>query len=101
MIRIADKSAEILIYFPKLGNKDNFNLILKNGIGEVYDMGNIKNTRNHPNFLQAKLNFTDIPDGEYTYYLDETDCGLILIGNIQPDVIEVADKKEIKLKQYE
>lgn len=97
MIRIEDKFNKVTLYFPKLASlPEEFFIILRDGVGNEYWLEDRVDAADNPNFITVELPSLDtIPDGEYTYEIEGGDTGLILIGNITPEIEEYKPQKEL------
>lgn len=106
MIKVTDKFTKKEYYFPREryfgithGHKP-MHILKLYGIGEEeYEIGMLQDGNLFEDFYSFRLNFSDIPDGEYKYTIDDYERGLIIIGDLTVNSIAPSDKDTYN--QYE
>ena len=76
-----DKNQKIIL-IPKHANCSSpFNLTLKHNLtGTVYEFNNLTNSGEmNRNWIFTNCNFSNLQTGEYNYYLNDTECGLLAV----------------------
>ena len=101
MIQIQDKNVENQVYFPKSTNITG-DLVLKlhselTQKDYTFDVVNMSKTSNYYKF---NVNFKSVENGEYTYFINDTDSGLIRIGNVDEAVSTSTYIDGIEVVQY-
>ena len=101
MIQIQDKNVENQVYFPKSTNIEG-DLVLKlhselTQKDYTFDVVNMSKTSNYYKF---NVNFKSVENGEYTYFINDTDSGLIRIGNVDEAVSTSTYIDGIEVVQY-
>lgn len=83
-MKIKEKSSQKLIYFPKNLNSSlsSHQILLKSELtNKEYLFSELLDKDGLVDYYSFILDITNIPDGEYKYYIDDNDaCGLIIIG---------------------
>ena len=101
MIQIQDKNVENQVYFPKSTNIDG-DLVLRlhselTQKDYTFDVVNMSKTSNYYKF---NINFKSVENGEYTYFINDTDSGLIRIGNVDESISTSTYIDGIEVVQY-
>ena len=101
MIQIQDKNVENQVYFPKSTNITG-DLVLKlhselTQKDYTFDVVNMSKTSNYYKF---NVNFKSVENGEYVYFINDTDSGLIRIGNVDEAVSTSTYIDGIEVVQY-
>ena len=101
MIQIQDKNVENQVYFPKSTNiTGDLVLRLHSELTQkdyTFDVVNMSKTSNYYKF---NVNFKSVENGEYTYFINDTDSGLIRIGNVDEAVSTSTYIDGIEVVQY-
>lgn len=95
MINIKDKNGLREVYFPKMRHLGitECNLVLRSELTlEEYEFFPIDDGCLNDYYIFA-LDFSDVKDGEYRYTINTVDNGLIRIGEIKADKVQI-NKKE-------
>ena len=87
MIQIQDKNVENQVYFPKSTNIEG-DLVLKlhSELTQKDYTFDVVNESKTSNYYKFNVNFKSVENGEYTYFINDTDSGLIRIGNVDEAV---------------
>ena len=101
MIQIQDKNAENQVYFPKSTNIDG-DLVLKlhSELTQKDYTFDVVNESKTSNYYKFNVNFKSVENGEYTYFINDTDSGLIRIGNVDEAVSTSTYIDGIEVVQY-
>lgn len=92
-MRITEKSTENAVFFPKnIQNSQQFHKILLHSefTNKDYIIDNLVDNDNLYDYYSFVCNFSEIPNGEYVYTVDDGDaCGLLILGNLKSTVESV------------
>ena len=101
MIQIQDKNAENQVYFPKSTNVVG-DLVLKlhSELTQKDYTFDVVNESKTSNYYKFNVNFKSVENGEYTYFINDTDSGLIRIGNVDEAVSTSTYIDGIEVVQY-
>ena len=101
MIQIQDKNVENQVYFPKSTNIEG-DLVLKlhSELTQKDYTFDVVNTSKTSNYYKFNVNFKSVENGEYTYFINDTDSGLIRIGNVDEAVSTSTYIDGIEVVQY-
>ena len=101
MIQIQDKNAENQVYFPKSTNIEG-DLVLKlhSELTQKDYTFDVVNESKTSNYYKFNVNFKSVENGEYTYFINDTDSGLIRIGNVNEAVSTSTYIDGIEVVQY-
>ena len=101
MIQIQDKNVENQVYFPKSTNIEG-DLVLKlhSELTQKDYTFDVVNESKTSNYYKFSLNFKSVENGEYTYFINDTDSGLIRIGNVNEAVSTSTYIDGIEVVQY-
>ena len=101
MIQIQDKNVENQVYFPKSTNIDG-DLVLKlhSELTQKDYTFDVVNESKTSNYYKFNVNFKSVENGEYTYFINDTDSGLIRIGNVDEAVSTSTYIDGIEVVQY-
>ena len=101
MIQIQDKNAENQVYFPKSTNIIG-DLVLKlhSELTQKDYTFDVVNESKTSNYYKFNVNFKSVENGEYTYFINDTDSGLIRIGNVDEAVSTSTYIDGIEVVQY-
>ena len=101
MIQIQDKNAENQVYFPKSTNIEG-DLVLKlhSELTQKDYTFDVVNESKTSNYYKFNVNFKSVENGEYTYFINDTDSGLIRIGNVDEAVSTSTYIDGIEVVQY-
>ena len=101
MIQIQDKNAENQVYFPKSTNiEGNLVLRLHSELTQKDYTFDVVNESKTSNYYKFNVNFKSVENGEYTYFINDTDSGLIRIGNVDEAVSTSTYIDGIEVVQY-
>ena len=83
MIQIQDKNIVNSVYFPKNTNiEGDLTLRLHSELTQKDYTFDVVDASNTSNYYKFNINFKSVENGEYTYFINDTDSGLIRIGNV-------------------
>ena len=83
MIQIQDKNIVNSVYFPKNTNiEGDLTLILHSELTQKDYTFDVVDASNTSNYYKFNINFKSVENGEYTYFINDIDSGLIRIGNV-------------------
>ena len=101
MIQIQDKNVENQVYFPKSTNIEG-DLVLKlhSELTQKDYTFDVVNESKTSNYYKFNVNFKSVENGEYTYFINDTDSGLIRIGNVDEAVSTSTYIDGIEVVQY-
>ena len=101
MIQIQDKNVENQVYFPKSTNIEG-DLVLKlhSELTQKDYTFDVVNESKASNYYKFNVNFKSVENGEYTYFINDTDSGLIRIGNVDEAVSTSTYIDGIEVVQY-
>ena len=101
MIQIQDKNVENQVYFPKNTNITG-DLVLKlhSELTQKDYTFDVVNESKTSNYYKFNVNFKSVENGEYTYFINDTDSGLIRIGNVDEAVSTSTYIDGIEVVQY-
>lgn len=101
MIQIQDKNVENQVYFPKSTNITG-DLVLKlhSELTQKDYTFDVVNESKTSNYYKFNVNFKSVENGEYTYFINDTDSGLIRIGNVDEAVSTSTYIDGIEVVQY-
>ena len=101
MIQIQDKNVENQVYFPKSTNI-NGDLVLRlhSELTQKDYTFDVVNESKTSNYYKFNVNFKSVENGEYTYFINDTDSGLIRIGNVNEAVSTSTYIDGIEVVQY-
>ena len=101
MIQIQDKNVENQVYFPKSTNIIG-DLVLKlhSELTQKDYTFDVVNESKTSNYYKFNVNFKSVENGEYTYFINDTDSGLIRIGNVDEAVSTSTYIDGIEVVQY-
>ncbi len=101
MIQIQDKNVENQVYFPKSTNIEG-DLVLKlhSELTQKDYTFDVVNESKTSNYYKFNVNFKSVENGEYTYFINDTDSGLIRIGNVNEAVSTSTYIDGIEVVQY-
>ena len=101
MIQIQDKNVENQVYFPKSTNIEG-DLVLKlhSEITQKDYTFDVVNESKTSNYYKFNVNFKSVENGEYVYFINNTDSGLIRIGNVDEAVSTSTYIDGIEVVQY-
>ena len=101
MIQIQDKNVENQVYFPKSTNiKGDLVLKLHSELTQKDYTFDVVNESKTSNYYKFNVNFKSVENGEYTYFINDTDSGLIRIGNVDEAVSTSTYIDGIEVVQY-
>lgn len=101
MIQIQDKNVENQVYFPKSTNiEGNLILRLHSELTQKDYTFDVVNESKTSNYYKFSVNFKSVENGEYTYFINDTDSGLIRIGNVDEAVSTSTYIDGIEVVQY-
>lgn len=84
-MRIKEKTSENVVFFPKnLGKTGKIHTILLHSelTNEDYKFDDVLDTGDLIDYYVFTCDFSNIPDGEYKYNIDNDACGLIILGDL-------------------
>lgn len=93
-MRIKDKISEKLVKFPKNlnNNLEKHKMVFKSEItNKEYSIEDLTDEGNLSDYYVFTLDLSQFDDGEYKYKIDEDACGLIILGELNPNNIEYKD----------
>ena len=101
MIQIQDKNVENQVYFPKSTNIEG-DLVLKlhSELTQKDYTFDVVNESKTSNYYKFNVSFKSVENGEYTYFINDTDSGLIRIGNVDEAVSTSTYIDGIEVVQY-
>ena len=101
MIQIQDKNVENQVYFPKSTNITG-DLVLKlhSELTQKDYTFDVVNESKTSNYYKFNVNFKSVENGEYTYFINDTDSGLIRIGNVDESISTSTYIDGIEVVQY-
>ena len=101
MIQIQDKNVENQVYFPKSTNIEG-DLVLKlhSELTQKDYTFDVVNESKTSNYYKFNVNFKSVENGEYTYFINDTDSGLIRVGNVDEAVSTSTYIDGIEVVQY-
>ena len=101
MIQIQDKNVENQVYFPKSTNIEG-DLVLKlhSELTQKDYTFDVVNESKTSNYYKFNVNFKSVENGEYTYFINDTDSGLIRIGNVDESITTSTYIDGIEVVQY-
>ena len=101
MIQIQDKNVENQVYFPKSTNIEG-DLVLKlhSELTQKDYTFDVVNESKTSNYYKFNVNFKSVENGEYVYFINDTDSGLIRIGNVDEAVSTSTYIDGIEVVQY-
>ena len=101
MIQIQDKNVENQVYFPKSTNITG-DLVLKlhSELTQKDYTFDVVNESKTSNYYKFNVNFKSVENGEYTYFINDTDSGLIRIGNVDESITTSTYIDGIEVVQY-
>ena len=101
MIQIQDKNVENQVYFPKSTNiEGDLVLRLHSELTQKDYTFDVVNESKTSNYYKFNVNFKSVENGEYTYFINDTDSGLIRIGNVDEAVSTSTYIDGIEVVQY-
>ena len=101
MIQIQDKNVENQVYFPKSTNiVGDLVLKLHSELTQKDYTFDVVNESKTSNYYKFNVNFKSVENGEYTYFINDTDSGLIRIGNVDEAVSTSTYIDGIEVVQY-
>ena len=101
MIQIQDKNVENQVYFPKSTNiVGDLVLRLHSELTQKDYTFDVVNESKTSNYYKFNVNFKSVENGEYTYFINDTDSGLIRIGNVDEAVSTSTYIDGIEIVQY-
>ena len=101
MIHIQDKNVENQVYFPKSTNiVGDLVLKLHSELTQKDYTFDVVNESKTSNYYKFNVNFKSVENGEYTYFINNTDSGLIRIGNVDEAVSTSTYIDGIEVVQY-
>ena len=101
MIQIQDKNVENQVYFPKSTNiEGDLVLRLHSELTQKDYTFDVVNESKTSNYYKFNVNFKSVENGEYTYFINDTDSGLIRIGNVNEAVSTSTYIDGIEVVQY-
>lgn len=104
-MRIIDKFAENIVYFPKNQQSliEKHIILLKSELtNEEYKLDNLTDLDDLYDYYVFNCNFSNIPDGEYKYIIDDNDaCGLLILGKVESKINEVIYTEDQKYIVYD
>lgn len=101
MIQIQDKNVENQVYFPKNTNIDgDLVLRLHSELTQKDYTFDVVNESKTSNYYKFNVNFKSVENGEYTYFINDTDSGLIRIGNVDESISTSTYIDGIEVVQY-
>ena len=101
MIQIQDKNVENQVYFPKSTNiEGDLVLRLHSELTQKDYTFDVVNESKTSNYYKFNVNFKSVENGEYTYFINDTDSGLIRIGNVDESISTSTYIDGIEVVQY-
>lgn len=101
MIQIQDKNVENQVYFPKSTNiEGDLVLRLHSEVTQKDYTFDVVNESKTSNYYKFNINLKSVENGEYTYFINDTDSGLIRIGNVDEAVSTSTYIDGIEVVQY-
>ena len=101
MIQIQDKNVENQVYFPKSTNVvGDLVLRLHSELTQKDYTFDVVNESKTSNYYKFNVNFKSVENGEYTYSINNTDSGLIRIGNVDESISTSTYIDGIEVVQY-
>lgn len=104
-MRITEKSTENVVFFPKNIQKSQqfHNILLHSELtNKDYIIDNLVDNDNLYDYYKFECNFSNIPDGEYKYIIDDNMAtGLIILGNVKRTINEVVYSEDPKYIVYD
>ena len=87
MIYILDKTDEKTVLIPKNKKscKLDYKFLLKSELDNKFYGFDVTDENYLSNYYSFSIDFSDIPNGEYTYQIDDEEKGLLRIGEIEYD----------------
>ena len=104
MIRIADKTQPVKLYFNKLDerayNDEHTCHLVLIGMGEQhYDMGEYNDLEEYNDFYVLNVDLSHIEDGEYKWIINDYEQGLMIIGDLTDYITAPDDVDDYKQDQ--
>lgn len=104
MIQIQDKNIVNSVYFPKNTNiEGDLTLRLHSELTQKDYTFDVIDESSSNSYYKFRIDFKAVENGEYTYFINDTDSGLIRIGNIAsstPSTSAYIDNVEV-IQYYE
>ena len=101
MIQIQDKNVENQVYFQKSTNiVGDLVLKLHSELTQKDYTFDVVNESKTSNYYKFNVNFKSVENGEYTYFINDTDSGLIRIGNVDESISTSTYIDGIEVVQY-
>lgn len=100
MIKVTDKFTKVEYFFPKVRDLGvNVHIVKLYGIGEEEYELFLRDSGDYSDFYVFNTDFSELPDGEYKYKIDDYEKGLIIVGDLKVNSKSPNDKDTYE--QYE
>lgn len=104
-MRIIEKTAENIVFFPKNtpNSTEKHSILLHSELtNEDYKLEDLIDNDTLYDYYKFNCNFSNIPDGEYKYIIDDNIAtGLIILGNVKRTINEVVYSDDPKYIVYD